>query len=180
MAIMSYSRVVGAGLLFSLCLLCPIVAWADSASLAADIRAIIAKKNALSKLPYAANAVTKFKRSYSRPGNLRRKDVSGTAPTLASIPGSDISELFWREGVIDALASGQPNPEACGEFHAGQQDGESGGLGACHLTESVGRAFEDLVSSETSQCYMKNFPTETNLRAGAVVPVSGEFPNGKI
>ncbi|MCB0310266.1 MAG: hypothetical protein KDD42_03465, partial [Bdellovibrionales bacterium] len=84
------------------------------------------------------------------------------------------------EGVVDAIASGNPDQIQCGDFFAGQRDGQSGGMGACHMAEGVGYAFNDLLRSQTTLCYMQRFPKKKNLKAGAATLISGDLPSGNI
>jgi hypothetical protein len=103
-------------------------------------------------------------------------DVVGTPPALVTIPDLSVADLFWAPGVLDAIVGGSPSPSDCGQFWAGTQDGESGGMGACHMAENVGYTFGDILSGETSLCYMKAFPTPANIASGAVTLVDGSFP----
>lgn len=107
-------------------------------------------------------------------------DVSGTAPTLMSIPELGIKNVFWKPGVIDGLLSGDPTQQQCGEFFAGDQDGASGGLGACHMSESVGHSFQLIMEAGNSLCYMKRIPTQANVDAGGIALNSGELPGGDV
>ncbi len=143
-----------------------------------DLIKRILKRNALSRLPYTSKIVVSS--NSARRSSFAISTVSGTPPTLASIPDSDISTLFWREGVIDAIGSGSPDQMQCSEFHAGQADDLSGGMGACRMAEGMGYTFADLIQSQLSICYMKNFPTKKNLKARAVEVVRGKLPNGDI
>ncbi len=101
--------------------------------------------------------------------------VSGTPPTLPEIADlSTIKELFWVPGVVDAIATNTSSPNQCMQFFSSNMDGKSGGFGACNLAEGVGHAFETVLHSETSLCFMKNMPTKQNLNAGGVTVVSGD------
>jgi hypothetical protein len=133
------------------------------------------KTRGLVRLPEAEDSVAT--RSSRRLGSLA---VSGEAPALVDLPNSDIANLFWRPGVVNAIASGNATQEQCNEFFSGNEDGASGGFGACFLAESVGRGLQQLGEGGASLCYMKNFPTEANLEAGGVTLDDGEFPGGDI
>ena len=102
--------------------------------------------------------------------------VSGEPPVLSDIPAMDLKTLFWRDGVVDGVLGGTPTELQCSEFFNGDTDGYSGGMNACNLTAGVGYSFEPILSSGTSACYMKNFPTLANMEAGALTLVSGTFP----
>src|SRR6185295_16949535 len=58
----------------------------------------------------------------------------------------------------------------------GGTDGQSGGMGACHMAEGVGYSLGDILGGDTSLCYMKRFPTRANLSAGALSLLDGAFP----
>lgn len=107
-------------------------------------------------------------------------DVVGTPPALVDIADGDPSTIFWRPGVVAAIAGGTPTPEQCGEFWAGQTDGVSAGLGACRMAERVGQSFGRILQSENSLCYMRRFPTPENVAAGGVQVVSGDLPGDNI
>jgi len=107
----------------------------------------------------------------------RAADVVGQPPTLLAIPQGNVADLFWAPGVLDAIVAGSASAEQCGQFWSGMHDGDSGGMGACHMAENVGYSFGDILSGENSLCYMKSFPTPANLDAGAVTLVDGHFPN---
>lgn len=81
---------------------------------------------------------------------------------------------------MSAISGGSASQNQCGEFYVGDADGESGGLGACHMAESVGYSFQNMMQSEASRCYMQRFPTAANVAAGGVSVVSGELPAGGI
>jgi hypothetical protein len=107
-------------------------------------------------------------------------DVSGTPPVLSDIGSMAISDLFWRSGVIDAFRAQTPSADQCGEFFLGASDGLSGGFLACTMTEDVGYAFEPILRSGSSLCYMQKFPVAVNGVQGAATVVSGELPDGAI
>jgi hypothetical protein len=140
------------------------------------IKALLRRKG-LAKLPSVSSALAG--RAPRRRAGVAAT-VTGTPPTLLSIPSQSIEDLFWQPGIVDAIVAGSPSPAQCGQFWAGSRDGESGGLGACHMAESVGYSFGDILSGETSLCYMKRLPTPDNVAAGAVVLVSGQFPGGDV
>ena len=140
------------------------------------VRTLI-RRRGIAKLPSVTGALAGHAPST---GGIVPMDVVGTPPALIDIPGQPIADLFWRPGVIDALASGTATPEQCGEFFAGPQDGTSGGLGACHMAETVGYSFGDIVRGDTSLCYMRLCPTPANVAAGGLTVVSGKLPGGDI
>jgi hypothetical protein len=154
------------------------VAAASAASARArkKVRALL-RRNGLAKLPSVSGALAgRPSRHHGRLGAV----VVGTPPALVEIPGQPITELFWQPGVIDAIVGGAPTQQQCGQFFSGGQDGDSGGLGACHMAESVGYSFANILQGDNSLCYMKRCPTAENLAAGGVSVVSGELPGGDI
>jgi len=131
------------------------------------------RRKGLAKLPSVAGALA------ARTGKHRRGTaavVTGTPPALVSIPDASVKDLFWRPGVVDAIAGGTASPEQCSEFWSGGTDGQSGGMGACHMAEGVGYSLGDILGGDTSLCYMKRFPTRANLSAGALSLLDGAFP----
>lgn len=82
--------------------------------------------------------------------------------------------------VVDSLNSGSPSQQACDEFLAGDIDGESGGLGACHLAESVGYSYSTIVRGGISMCLIKSLPSTKNVKSGGVTINSGTLPAGGI
>ncbi len=159
-----------------------IVAVSPTPSLAESLRSQVSnllKKRNLLAIPSLSSQV-KNSSSKSSAASTR-----ATPPTLSSIPGNSIKNLFWGEiqgiNIIDGILSATPPPAPfCGAFYSGMRDGESGGLGACHMAESVGYSYSEMLRGGTSFCYMKNFPTKKNLRAGAIEIISGELPTGGI
>lgn len=113
-------------------------------------------------------------------GSIGSSTVSGTPPTFSEIVASGGTNVFWREGVIDAVASGSPTQDQCNEFLSGSNDGDSGGFGACYLTEGVGYSLSNIASSGTSLCYMRNFPQKAAENSGIVDVIAGTFPNGGV
>ncbi len=111
---------------------------------------------------------------------LTPRDVSGTPPSLLDLAGGSVSEVFWTPGVVSAIAAGTANESQCRQFFKGANDGESGGLGACFMAQSVGFSFQDILHGETALCYMKNAPTQANIDAGGISLVSGSLPGGDI
>jgi hypothetical protein len=133
------------------------------------------RQGGLAKLPGVAAAVARN----DAPAGLAAA-VSGTPPALVDIAGLSVKDVFWRSGVLDRIAAGTPEPSDCGEFVWGSADGQSGGIGACYMAESVGRSMAALLEGETALCMMKSFPTAENVAAGAVTVVSGELPDDDI
>lgn len=107
-------------------------------------------------------------------------DVSGTPPKISEIPRLDVSALFWRDGVIDRIVDGEPSAEDCNEFWSGNNDGHSGGMNACYMTQQVGYSFEHLLASGMSRCFLTNAPTVENFEGGGISLVSGELPEGDV
>ena len=149
------------------------------ASLSSAIKRIssLLTKKGLSKLPSASQALSSRTSSSSI---LTSAAVSGTPPLLPTIPDLPIRNLFWREGVVAGVASGTPTQGQCAEFFSSPIDGNSGGLGACHLAEAVGRSFQTTLDAETSLCYIKNFPSKANLDAGGITVNSGKVTGNNI
>ncbi len=135
----------------------------------------VLRARGLAKLPSVSGALAAAVRKH-RAGMMA--DFTGTPPTLVAIPTLDVKSVFWRPGVIDAIASGTATPGQCSEFWSGTADGESGGMGACHMAETVGYSLGDILNSDNSLCYMKRFPTRTNLDNGALTLIAGSFPQG--
>lgn len=131
----------------------------------------VLRKEGLAKLPSVSHALG------GGPGALLAA-VTGTPPALVDIPDAAIGDVFWAPGVVDAILAGTPTPEQCNQFWSGQQDGDSGGMGACHMAESVGYSVGNVLQGETPLCYMKGLPTQAIIDAGGVTLVSGEFPGG--
>jgi hypothetical protein len=140
------------------------------------VRTLI-RKRGLAKLPSVTGALAGS--DLSTTGHLAM-DVVGTPPALVDIPGEPIKNLFWQPGVIDALSSGTATADQCSQFFSGSQDGTSGGVGACHMAETVGYSFDGILRGDTSLCYMRLCPTPANVAAGGVTVVSGHLPGGDI
>ena len=143
----------------------------------------ILKSKGITKLPSTSTLVSSSSSSTSTATLLEELSlaaVSGTPPTLLGISLNSIKDLFWLPGIVDAIGDGNPNRAQCLEFLSSDIDGHSGGLGACQMAEAVGHSFQSLLDAETSLCYMKNLPTKTNLKAGGVKLVKGEFPDSDI
>jgi hypothetical protein len=136
------------------------------------------RKRGIAKLPSVSTALAAGGTGGS--GQVVGAAVIGTPPALVQIPGQSIKDLFWQPGVVDAIASGSATPEQCSQFFTGTHDGDSGGMGACHVAESVGYSFGDVVEGDRSFCYMKRFPTHENVAAGGASIVSGDPPGGDI
>ena len=133
------------------------------------------RKRGIANLPSVSSALAGH-----AGGALRTEAVTGTPPLLVGIPGSSIENVFWKPGVVDAIAGGTATPEQCSEFWTGIHDGDSGGMGACNMAESVGYSFSNILESDRSLCYMKRFPTRANQDAGAIEVVSGALPGGDV
>ncbi len=139
------------------------------------------KKYGLAKLPSASKLVAKKKKKTAKALAYNFAAASSaTPPTLLSISQSPIKDIFWAPNIVDEIVGGSPSQASCSQFYAGTQTGDSGGIGACHMAESVGFSFASILESQSSLCYMKNFPTQGNLNSGGVSVVSGELPSGGI
>ncbi|RIL09766.1 MAG: hypothetical protein DCC75_05805 [Proteobacteria bacterium] len=136
------------------------------------------RKRGLKEVPTAQDTLKA--RGGGQSGQARAAALSGEPPALVDIAQSPIKEIFWEAGLVDAIIEGNPSQQQCGGFYHGFSDGESGGLGACHMAESVGYSYASILESQTSLCYMKNFPSEDNLNSGGVELVSGSLPNGDV
>lgn len=111
---------------------------------------------------------------------LNSSSVSGTPPTIKEIAGSStIKDIFWRPGIIDAVAD-DPTPMQCTEYFYGGKSGFSGGQAACRVAETVGYSFQTILDGGFPLCVMQKFPTQENLTAGGITLVSGAFPKGKV
>jgi len=145
-----------------------------------DIIKLITKRNILSSLPYASYAVVSSKSSSSKSSKISELMTSGNPPKLSEIPSNPIDQLFWRPGVVSSIAEGSPTQMQCDEFHAGRDDGTSGGMGACEMASNVGYTFVDLFESQSSLCFMKGFPSNKNLKNDVVRVTKGRLPGGEI
>ncbi len=152
--------------------------YADSGvSAAAKKKAGISKKlkqGGLRSLPQTSKMVAKGGKKGSSKSHASGVGVLVNAPAVPEIPGEDITNLFWRDGVIDRLIAGTPTNEDCNEFFSSTTNGESGGMLACYGTSEAGRTFEQLQQSATSICYLRNAP---NASSGVEL-VSGTLPAG--
>ncbi|MBX7143440.1 MAG: hypothetical protein K1X79_03240 [Oligoflexia bacterium] len=130
----------------------------------------------LSKLPSLAN-LARAKTS----GGASTSSVSGTPPTLPAIALlSTIKDLFWRTGVVDAVAGSTATVGQCSEFLNGLSDGESSGFSGCYLAQNVGYNFQNIVQSGTSLCYLKHMASQALVDSNTVSVVSGSLPGGDI
>jgi len=105
---------------------------------------------------------------------------SATPPTLREIVSGDPSSIFWREGVISAIANGSPSEEQCNEFLNQSEDGRSGGFLACYMAQNVGQALTEVVRAGTTMCYLKQISKDEILNSGALTVTSGRLPDGSI
>jgi len=129
------------------------------------------RRKGLASLPAVSGALA---------SNGQAADVVGTPPTLVDIANGDPSQIFWRPGVVAAIAGGTATPDQCAEFWAGQSDGASAGLGACRMAEDLAQSFGRIVQSENSLCYMRNVPTPANVASGGLQVLSGTPPGGDL
>jgi hypothetical protein len=150
---------------------------ATSSAALKKLKAALKSKGA-SKIP-STSTITRSSTS-SLVGSPTLEAVSGTPPQLIDIPGTSVPNLFWTAGVIDAIAGGTATFAQCDQFFSSATDGQSGGLGACQMTEGVGRSFETLLDAETPLCFMRSLATRTNLKAKAIRVVRGKLPEGGI
>lgn len=135
------------------------------------------KLRSLSQLP-GINSFTRSSGASAK--SISKLDVSGTPPSLIDISDIGVSNVFWRSGVIDALKASAPSQQQCSEFFIGANDGESGGFEACTVAEDVGYAFEPVLRSGVSLCYMKNIPKQKFVDSGAISISAGSLPDGSI
>lgn len=141
----------------------------------AKIRSSLSKSG-ISSLPSSSSLVS----SSSSSSSIDPFAVSGTPPTLKEIAAlPTIKNLFWRLGIIDAIAN-TPTPQQCGEYFYGMQDGLSGGQAACRMAETVGFSFQSILDGALSVCYMQKFPSAANVSSGGVTVVNGTLPNNDI
>ncbi|RME59300.1 MAG: hypothetical protein D6780_05285 [Candidatus Dadabacteria bacterium] len=129
----------------------------------------------LSALP----AVTEMFKAASSQATLQ--SVSGTPPTISDLANGqvDAADVFFRSGVLDAITAGTPSTTQCDEFWGSDsQDGLSGGMTACYMTEGVGLSFEQVLQGTVSTCYLQNAVTDTTVSDGGVSIVSGTAPSG--
>lgn len=106
--------------------------------------------------------------------------VSGTPPAIPAITSAEVPDLFWRSGVVAAVAGGSADENQCAEFWFGATDGVSGGMGACNMTQGVAYSLESILNAGVSLCYMQNAPTQANMDAGGVSLVSGRLPENDV
>lgn len=150
-----------------------------------EAQKLLNKRNVLA-LPSVSSQVSSLSTSskFTISSNSISTAANGTPPALKAIPNSIVKDIFWRKvngiNVIDGLIAGLRGPEYCGEFFSGANDGQSGGLGACHLAESVGYSYSVIVDSGRSLCYVQNFPTTKNLKSGGISVNSGALPSDDI
>lgn len=139
------------------------------------------KKKGLKAIPDSSDALAKKKskkRSKKSKKNRVKNNsfglqaVSGNPPEIVSIPDLDLESLFWQSGDLEAIANHQASADQCERFWKG--------MGACQMVENVGYSFSEMLSANTSLCYMKNAPSKKNLDAGGISVVSGELPGGNV
>ena len=130
----------------------------------------------LSELPDAADLTV----ANSALGMESVSVVQGTPPALGAIPTIGPKTLFWSSGVIEGINGGSPTHQQCSEFFVGQNDGESGGLSACHMAQGVGMAFQPIIQGSSGICYLKKAPSKAALDAGAITVVKGALPGDDI
>ena len=134
------------------------------------------KSASLTQLPEVAELVG----ASASTSDFSTSAVSGTPPTFSAIISAGADNVFWRSGVIDAIATGSPTAEQCSEIFSSSTEGHSGGFAACYMTQNVGYSLSEIVRAGTTMCYMKNFPTTEVQEAGAIEIVSGSVPGGEI
>jgi hypothetical protein len=141
-----------------------------------DYRKLLEKRNVLALPSLASQAGSYTYKTHSI------KSL-GEAPTLQTLASSPIKNVFWGDidgvNVIDAINNDNFGAQYCGEFFSAA-NGKSGGLGACHMAESVGYSYKEIIQSGTILCYIQNAPTKANLKAGGITLESGKFPPGGI
>jgi len=131
------------------------------------------KNRGIALLPNLATLVKQ------RPSGSRLAAVSGNPPTLNEIPGI-AKNLFWLNGEVDAIGTGNPTTGQCDDFFHGNADGESSGLVGCTSVESVGRAFQSVLDGASGVCYMSRISSKAALDSGGVAVIDGSLPAGQI
>lgn len=134
------------------------------------------KKNGLGKLPKASSLLR------ARASGASISDPNGTPPLLKNIPSivGGVKNLFWSDGVIDAIANGTATTQQCSEYFAGSTDGSSAGLVGCFGAQGVGFSFQSVLDGAGSSCYMKNIAKQSLVDSGAVTVIDGSLPSGGI
>jgi hypothetical protein len=131
-------------------------------------------RSSLKNIPSSKNAV-----STNSSSGVGAK-FTGTPPLITGLPNSDITQIFWRPGIISAVNSGSPSQDQCLEYSGRGANGTSAGEGACFLTQNVAQTFEQVLQAGTSLCYMRNMASANVINSGAVSVVKGSAPNGSL
>lgn len=151
-----------------------------------EIRKLLNKRNLLA-LPSLASQAGSFQIKNptikGRTAKSKSKVLASEPPTLQALTSSPIKDIFWGDidgvNVIDAINNNNFSAQSCGEFYS-STSGQSGGLGACHMAESVGYSYKEVIQSGTILCYIQNTPTKANQRSGGITIDSGKLPEGGI
>jgi len=112
--------------------------------------------NSIAKLPDASSMLTSSKSTTS----LVEAAVVGTPPPLVNITSSNSDQYFWNGIVADISAHGVSATDA--QQFWGQHAGGAGGEGACRMAQNTAFAFEPILQSGSTFCYMKNMPSATS------------------
>ncbi|GEM_PF-2121897 len=98
--------------------------------------------------------------------------VTGTPPLLKDITSTLADTYFW-DGLIATL-----NSQSASAITQTQTNAFWSGEGRCRMAQSVGFAFQEILSGGTSLCYMQNMPTVANgvtVTKGTLSDVSAIF-----
>jgi hypothetical protein len=106
--------------------------------------------------------------------------VSGTPPALIAIPGMVVKNVFWREGVVDAVTASTANATQCKEYWFGHADGESGGMASCNMANGVGYSLAPILQAGASLCHMQNVTSPALINAGGITLKEGTLPNNDL
>ncbi len=129
----------------------------------------------LTNLP-GVSTLIRSKRLPSSNANIQ--DVSGEPPAMVDINDIGVG-IFFRSGVVETLRDA-PEPNSCGEFFIGANDGESAGYEGAATVEDIGYTFEPLLRSGSNICYARSLASQENLDSGVLTVDAGELPNGQI
>lgn len=130
------------------------------------------------KLAQFPSAATLIKSAASTNSLVNVNTVSGTPPTLAELVSQGGDNYYWRNGVLNTIATGSPDEATCNELFGSSTDGHSSGWGGCNLTQSVGYSVGEIARAGTSMCYMKNAGSTEGAASGAISITSGSVSGG--
>lgn len=145
----------------------------------------ILKNSGLPKVPLFKNIVREHETSPIKynptKDQIAEQIVSGSPPSLTEIGSSgNIEEIFWRSGIVNAVATGTPTEDQCREYYSSNIDGESGGFAACFMAQGVGASLDSLRYFNSTQCNLVKFPTVSNFKSGGIKVSKGKLPRGGI